>query len=271
MDPVLTDLSTPALQRAIKENLFEFCRAAAVLPGGELQEDDSFVRWTFGVPYPWYNAVLARRPGDLHDRDRVLAAIEYFRAKEMGPFVWWLAPGITNTDWDSVLKPFGFRYTDDTPGMAADLSALNEEIVTMPDLQIVLVDNDGVLMTWAATFAKGYGLPAEFSEPIFRLMAGFGYDGANRNYLGLLNGQPVATANVYFGAGVAGIQMVATLPEARGKGIGAAITLWPLVEARKMGYRAGILQSSEMGFAVYKRLGFKQLCGMEHYYLPISG
>jgi len=33
-----------------------------------------------------------------------------------------------------------------------------------------------------------------------------------------------------------------------------------------MGYRAGVLQSSEMGFGVYRKLGFEKLCAMEHFY-----
>jgi hypothetical protein len=76
MEKILTDLSTPALARAIKENLFEFCRAAAQLPMGNLQEDESFSRWTFGVPYPWFNAVLARRAGNNDDVARVRETID---------------------------------------------------------------------------------------------------------------------------------------------------------------------------------------------------
>jgi predicted N-acetyltransferase YhbS len=64
--------------------------------------------------------------------------------------------------------------------------------------------------------------------------------------------------------------MVATLHEARGRGIGAAITLQPLLDARKLGYRAGILQASDMGFSIYERLGFKHLCQMENFlFVPI--
>ena len=265
MDNILTNLSTSALQRAIKANLFEFCRAAAQLPHGELREDDSFSQWTFGVPYPWFNAVLARRAGNDGDLPRVQSAIEYFRALHIGPFVWWLAPGLARADWEPILAPFGFSYSDDTPGMAVDLATLNEDITTPSDFHIVTVDNDDSLKIWAATFVKGYGLPSGFYESVYQLMLKFGFDQPCRNYLGLLNGIPVATANLFFGAGVAGIQMVATLPEARGKGIGAAITLQPLMEARKLGYRAGILQSSDMGFSVYERLGFKHRCQMEYF------
>jgi hypothetical protein len=51
-----------------------------------------------------------------------------------------------------------------------------------------------------------------------------------------------------------------------GKSIGAAMTLYPLLEARQRGCRAGILQSSVMGYRVYQRLGFKELGKLECYH-----
>ena len=96
-----------------------------------------------------------------------------------------------------------------------------------------------------------------------------GLDLPVRNYLGYLNGKPVSTCTIFYG-GAAGIYCVSTLPEARGKGIGGAITLKPLQEAREMGYRVGVLQSSEMGFNVYKKLGFRHLCQIENFYLSMK-
>lgn len=69
------------------------------------------------------------------------------------------------------------------------------------------------------------------------------------------------------GAGVAGIYAVGTSEAARGKGIGTAITAVPLLDARAEGYHVATLQSSEMGFSVYERMGFREYCKLSRYLL----
>ena len=51
----------------------------------------------------------------------------------------------------------------------------------------------------------------------------------------------------------------------RRQGIGAAVTLAPLLEARDMGYEVGILHASPMGLGMYGRVGFQECCRMSHY------
>ena len=85
------------------------------------------------------------------------------------------------------------------------------------------------------------------------------------NYLAFLNGDPVASSNVIYSAGVAGIWCVETLSKHRGQGIGTAISMAPLLDARKRGYEISILSTTEQGFNVYRRIGFKKTCEWSQY------
>ena len=83
------------------------------------------------------------------------------------------------------------------------------------------------------------------------------FDNPFRTYLALLNGKPVGTSQLFTSGGVAGIYNVSSIPEARGQGVGTAITLSPLLEACERGYHVGVLQASSMGYNVYRKLGFE--------------
>jgi ribosomal protein S18 acetylase RimI-like enzyme len=154
--------------------------------------------------------------------------------------------------------------------MAVNLHELSESIQILDGFEIREVKDEESLRSWANVFVNGYGLPPDWESITFDLWMQLGLDFPFRNYLGYLHGKPVSTSTIFYGGGAAGIYCVATLPEARGKGIGAAITLHPLQAAREKGYRVGVLQSSEMGFNVYKKLGFRHLCQIENFYLSLQ-
>jgi ribosomal protein S18 acetylase RimI-like enzyme len=67
----------------------------------------------------------------------------------------------------------------------------------------------------------------------------------------------VACNIVVEGGGIASVWGIATLPETRRKGIGAAITLGPLLDSRAAGYRYAGLFATELGAPVYERIGFR--------------
>ena len=150
--------------------------------------------------------------------------------------------------------------------MAADLRGLPDESGMVAGLEMVTVQDAPTLGTFAHTLLAGFGLPLSWQPGLLALFDGLGVDPPMRHYAGYLHGQPAAIASVFLAAGVVGLQYLATIPEFRGQGIGRAMALTALREARTLGYRVGILQSSEMGYNLYLQLGFRTLCHVGYFY-----
>jgi ribosomal protein S18 acetylase RimI-like enzyme len=266
MEYIQTDVSDDALATAARANMCDFFRHLSRSDSSENFENERFTRWHTPLPHPWFNGVLCSRPPDEMDVAFIEETLHYFHTKKVDKFTWWLEPPLKSSEWKSVLSRYDFGFSISAPGMAVNL---NELVLTEPpasDFEIRSVEDEESLEVWVETFLRGYGLPREWASNTLDLWTELGLDFPMRNYLGFLNGKPVTTSSVFYGSGVAGIYSVSTLAEERGKGLGAAITLRPLKEAREMGYQIGILQSTQMGLNVYKKLGFKQVCQIENFY-----
>jgi GNAT superfamily N-acetyltransferase len=114
---------------------------------------------------------------------------------------------------------------------------------------------------WSQVLAAGYGLPLGLArmfapEALWADMT----PAAGTQFFGIRHdGKLVATSMLVLANGLAGIYCVATLPGERGKGLGAHVTAEALRAAHRIGYRVGVLQSSEEGHSVYLGLGFADL------------
>ena len=263
---ILSDLSPAALAAAVQANLFTFLCQAGKTSTGEFFSLPGLARWATRIPHPWFNGVLVSQPPGSDAGERIEGTKAYFQGRGCDTFSWWLDPGLEPESWRAPLGAAGFQFSDDTPGMALDLASLPEKLSLASGLSIRPVESLADLRLWVQLFLAGYGLPADWAGDFYDLFKGIGISLPIRHYLGNLEGRPVAASTLYLAAGVAGIYDVATLPEARRRGLGAALTLAPLLEARRLGYRVGILQSSPDGFGVYRRLGFEQVCTMSHFY-----
>jgi ribosomal protein S18 acetylase RimI-like enzyme len=266
MPNIQTDTSDQALVTAIRVNMCDLFRHLGRSLPQDHPKNGKFPRWHTPLPHPWFNGVLSTEPFEETDAGFIEETVQYFRDRGVHTFTWWMDPPVAVPDWEPALAKYGFGLSKDTPGMAVDLHALAGSAASVDGLEIRVVTDEESLRTWAQIFTLGYGMPPDWEGIIFDVWLKLGLDLPIRNYLGYLNGEPVSTSCLFLGGGAAGIYSVATLPEARGKGIGAALTLDPLLKAREMGYRIGVLQSSEMGFNMYKRLGFQHLCQIEYFY-----
>jgi GNAT superfamily N-acetyltransferase len=244
---------------AIEENGAEFLMEAGRASGAEVR-DDGRVRWAIGnSPVDYFNCVAyADLTGEEADRE-ITASIERLRARGV-PGSWHVGPSMRPADLGERLLARGFEYGGDDIGMAIDLSALPEETQVPEGFVVERVSDEAGLAEWVATFGSGFGLgPAdlEWAKEVFPKL---GLGERWRYYLGRLAGEPVATSALFFAVGVAGVYCVSTVERTRRRGIGAAVTLAALHEAKSLGHNVGILGSSAMGYTVYRRLGFVEYC-----------
>jgi GNAT superfamily N-acetyltransferase len=124
----------------------------------------------------------------------------------------------------------------------------------VPDELTALPVEAGRVDAYLSVLAEGFGMPREVADRILKraLTEVDGFTGV----IGLVDGEPVAVSGVFVTEGVAGIYNVATIPDRRGKGYGAALTWEAAAIGRGQGATRSILQSSEAGEPVYRGMGF---------------
>ncbi len=266
MDDVLQDMSASALSDAIEENFWELIKLFRHSSLVDLHVGPD-IHWLItGIPIPLFNVVgRANLAPDAVDSE-IEAAIGRGRSRNV-PVSWRTGATTKLTDLGADLERHGFTFGWEQPGMAVDLLELNENLPDPTGLVIERVGDADSLAHFCHIAVACFGIPAS-AEGAFRDIwdsVGVGSELPLRHYLGWLDGKPVATSSLMVGTCVAGIYIVATLPEARRKGIGAAMTLVACREGRALGYRVAVLEASEKGYGVYQKLGFREICKTDFY------
>ncbi|HEX9132160.1 MAG TPA: GNAT family N-acetyltransferase [Ktedonobacteraceae bacterium] len=268
MSLILQNLASPAIEAAIEANLNEemvyFGRG---MPQAELHKTPELLWIYTGSQGP--NAVLHSRFAS-HDSTHIHAKIdqmlEFFNTRNVD-FGWTTGPFTSPAHLATMLETRGFVNSGSTTGMAIDSHALNENIHLNPDLTITEIEDLETLKIQRTIEILGFGSSETTAQNYYETYAhaGFGKSMPWHHYIGRLHDEPVAIASLLFHAGVAGIYGVATIPDARRQGVGAAMTLYTLHEARKHGYRVAILSPTEMSIAMYRRIGFQEYCKLHHF------
>lgn len=257
----LRDASSDGLQLAMDRNMAAFWAPYGRGTGAELYFDKKLVWIYTGIATPLFNGVVNANLSP-HGVKIVVDAIRVRIAVRGAPAFWWIGPLSRPGNIGKLLEQHGLKAAGSAPGMAVELASLQDRPNPIAGFEMKKVEGADMRSIWGRIAGAGTGfsqaavaalerLEPTIDEPRYK---------AQQRYLGLLEGEPVACAALVLEAGVAGLYAVATLPEARRKGIGRAMTLRPLLEARGLGYRVGVLQSSSAGHDLYEALGFKDAC-----------
>lgn len=218
------------------------------------------------LPDHFMNLVVCRGLPSEGADELIENTLAHFKSLNIRKLSWFVHEDGLSTDLDKVLSAHGLTFRESfATEMAVNLSPLPENLPKRPGLSIIPVVDGCGLRQWIHVASIGFRISEEFEKVWYDFFADAIFNPQFRTYLALLNGEPVGTSQLFLSYGVAGIYNVTCIPEARGQGIGSAVTFAPLLEACKIGYRIGILQASKLGYNVYRRLGFQDFGNLSLY------
>ena len=244
---------------ALEQNLWGQWSQFGAPAGCSYQWDDEICQLDTPVPAFPYNGVFKFRAG-ADAEARIDAINNHFEARGVRYF-WLVHPTAAPGDLDQLLAARGFAESETFNGMVVEPDRLNASVSAPDDVHIheIRPEDEPVVLEMVA---KRWSAPTDAMQHLqaFFRSAGIGEPGSPmRGWLATINGAPVGKAFTYRTRNVVGLYGVATQPQARGKGIGAAICARALKDSCGQGVELLALHSTPMAHGLYRRFGFRDI------------
>jgi GNAT superfamily N-acetyltransferase len=233
---------------------------ATTAPGAALEDDGRLLLFSTSRtwPGPYHNGAI-RLDRSLAPEIVLSRARAFFAGRSPGYCVWIAAHADADLERDAVAAGHASISATGAPRLALDHPigpAVPGPGVTLDEV----TDDDGRLDYLAVTvdaYADSF-LPRDAAEAQLSTMRALrGPD--VRAVVAREHGRPVGTAMVVASGAVAGIQLVGTVPAARGRGHGELCTRWAVAAGFELGADAIVLEASDAGEPLYLRLGFVEV------------
>ncbi|HUW96591.1 MAG TPA: GNAT family N-acetyltransferase [Anaerolineae bacterium] len=266
----MTNFSAQQLTAAIEANILHRAREFVSRSPLVLLHDQRDVLWTASdVAHPYLNRVFRARLGteDVDQRiEEILAECESRRS----PLSWLVGPSSTPANLGSHLEGAGLTRLEDEIGMALDLTALGENVRMPPGLVVEQVADAQRLRSWVEVVALSFDLPDQVASVLFDVYGTtpFGEEAPWRLYLGLIDSEPVGASQLFLHAAAAGLYHLATVPQARGQGVGTAMAVEALHGGQELGAPVAVLRAARAGLGIYRSLGFREYNRFGRYVWP---
>jgi GNAT superfamily N-acetyltransferase len=150
--------------------------------------------------------------------------------------------------------------------MAMALADLDEEQARPEGVSVRPAHGEGELEAWGRVFWAAHDLPPWAADSWLEAARRFRFRGLPwEHWVATLDGELAGVGLSHLGGGVIGLYGIGTLPSARRRGVGSALTLVPMLAAQDEGCRAAILHATPDGEQLYPRLGFREYCRISRF------
>ncbi|MBW5446033.1 GNAT family N-acetyltransferase [Cohnella sp. CFH 77786] len=238
-------------------------------PDTEFMRGGGIIRHRHHIPFPMLNRVLQFSADAVRIEE---TAVEYRNANVPCLWLTWSDDPECEVK-EALLEERGFQRIGRMPGMALELGEWDPLGAEPPSpLEILPAVHPSDVKALAGILQPAFNLPDAVRDALERFFLNAGLDtGAPiRHFVAWLDGRPVSTATMFEEGGVAGLYFVATSADYRGRGLGKAITLHALKEAKSRGAERVILHASQAGQGIYRNIGFQNKVQIGRYLSSIT-
>ncbi len=189
--------------------------------------------------------------------DRLAGIARYFRTRSARWSLWlcedMLDVGIRRRARQT-LADFGLRAISHPPGMIT--SALLPPVRRLPKIDLVPVASAAMQQAFAQITAISFEIPFPIAQAVYAQDRA--WQGEYHGHVGLVNGRPAAIVATVVAAEAIGIYSLAADPVYRRQGFGEAVMRAAIEQVQQTtGIQRIVLQSTEAGYSLYRRMGFR--------------
>ncbi|ANM30471.1 hypothetical protein ABI59_14175 [Acidobacteria bacterium Mor1] len=251
-------MNKEALQAAAGDNFVEHSGWAARRTWGmRVASTDDLTIVDSGQPNDAFNVVCRARvaPDKLSSRIELVKA---YYAKEKQPFTWWIGPADTPAGLAEALTDAGFVEDERLVLMEYDPSGFQAADTLPDDYQVMHARGAEHIVNYSRTLGRLFEPPDVTFPRYYQAVTPALYkpECPVRLYVGYLDNEAVATAELTVTGKVGGLYNVATIPSVRKRGLSRALIGQALLDARELGLERVILQTGDAE-PFFAKLGFK--------------
>ena len=200
------------------------------------------------------NQLLKSSEGDLQDRLEHIA--KHFGDRKVRWSLWlceeMIAPGYRRQA-RQYLANLGMRNISSPPGMTC--TELRPAVSSLPQVELHPVNDAATRLAFAEMTALCFEIPFDVAQMVYGSERA--WNGAYKGFVAYADGSAVAICALVETEGALGIYSVATHPTRRRQGYGEAV-MRAAIDFAGTATKPIVLQATEAGYALYRRMGFKE-------------
>ena len=234
-----------------------FARMARHATNGEVDRFGTILATSSGTEIPPFNRVFVfERPSpEMFD-----TAVEWMNERNV-PFQITMTEEVLEAGVDFAPDIDRSEPEETQPGMV--LASLDEIPTPESTITIEPVTPSEESEAFLRVFSDAFDVPMEVGRDL--TTDSYWEDDEIVSFVGRVDGTAVACGQLVIEGKVAGVYSIGVTEEFRRQGIGGAMT-WEVLRARReFGCQIGVLQSSEMGYGLYEKMGFETVVTYYHF------